>query len=161
MFRKILVPLDGSPLAEAVLPHVRELAHCHNSEIVLLRVATYPLFDYSITDPRLILELRENAQAEASSYINSIAADLKREGFKITTEVVEGAVAEAIVSLAESAQADLIAMSTHGRTGIQRLFLGSVANRVVQMSKVPVLLIRPQNIERAEGEPEMRATLKV
>ena len=161
MFRKILVPLDGSPLAEAVLPQVRELARCNNAEIVLLRVATFPLFDYSITDPRLIIELRENAEAEASSYINAIAADLKGEGFQVTAEVGEGMVADAIVSLAESLQADLIAMSTHGRTGIQRLFLGSVANRVVHESRIPVLLIRPENVERSEGEAETHEALKV
>jgi nucleotide-binding universal stress UspA family protein len=150
MFRKILVPLDGSPLAEAVLPYVRELALCTNSEIVLLRVATYPVYDYSVTEPSLIIGLRENMLAEASSYINNLASALTRDGFNVTSEVAEGPVVEAIVSYVASVSADLIAMSTHGRTGIQRMFLGSVANRVVHESTVPVLLIRPQNAEREE-----------
>lgn len=153
MYKKILVPLDGSPLAEGVLGQVRELARCDDADIVLLRVTSYPLYDYTLTDPMLVVQLREAAEAEARSYLDGVTATLRAEGFRVTGEIREGPVAEMIINVAINLKADLIAMSTHGRTGLSRFILGSVANQVLHVSKVPVLVIRPEKAEDKKDAP--------
>lgn len=143
MFKKILVPLDGSELAESVLPQVRALAECAGGEIVLLRVAVVLAEAYLFADPRVTVNIRDNSETEAQSYLWGKAAELKREGFNVTTEVGAGPVGETILNFAENIHADLIAMSTHGRSGLLRLVIGSVADEVMHNSHVPVLLVRP------------------
>ena len=145
MYKRIVVPLDGSELAEEVLTHVRALASCMDSEIVLVRVTTYPSFEYLLADPLVTASVHDSIAAEAADYLRRLTDELCKDGFKARAEVVTvgGPVADAIITCAHEVEADLIAMSTHGRTGPSRWLLGSVADRVVRGAGMPVLMIRP------------------
>jgi nucleotide-binding universal stress UspA family protein len=143
MYKKILVPLDGSEFAEAALPHARALAGCTGAEIVLLRVVAQPIHAYAAPDPLLYTSLQEDTVAECSEYLERVASDLKAEGFKVTVETGTGPVVETIIEFAQGVGADLIAMSTHGRSGLARWFIGSTADKVVRAAPLPVLLTRP------------------
>ena len=144
MYRKILVPLDGSKTAEGVLPHAQALAYSEGAELVLLIVAANPALDYAFSDPGIAQRAEEDQEERSKKYMAEAERQLKSAGFKVSTLLRVGAVAEVILAVAEEMQVDVIAMSTHGRTGPARWLLGSVAERVVRNSKVPVLLIRPQ-----------------
>lgn len=144
MYKKILVPLDGSPLAEAVLPHVQALAESLGAEIILLRVAVNPAAEFAFSDPSLASDVVDTMEAETLDYIQSIRARLQRAGLRTSFLIREGSTAETILVVAEEIHADLIAMSTHGRSGVSRWLLGSIADRVVHHSPIPVFLIRPQ-----------------
>lgn len=147
MYRKILVPLDGSVLAEAALAHARDLARCTGSTLILVRVVVYALHDLITNDPTLSSTLSEDLLAirrQAETYLERAAADLRGEGFTVSTEVCDDArTADAILECAERERADLIVMSTHGRSGFSRWLLGSVADRVLHGAGTPVLLVRP------------------
>jgi nucleotide-binding universal stress UspA family protein len=144
MYRKILVPLDGSDVAEAVLPHVEMLARANNSEVILLRVAVNPAYQFAMTDPSIVGVLVSNMEAETEAYLKRMTAQLTERGLSVSAEMAEGNTAECIPKIAEEKGADLIAMSTHGRSGVTRWLIGSVADRVVRTAKVPVLLVRPK-----------------
>jgi len=115
------------------------------SEIVLLSVLGYPHYDYLITDPEMAASLRASLETDACAYLSAVAARLQADGLKVSAEVitVSGPVADAIIDFAKEKHAELIAMSTHGRTGPARWFLGSVADRVVRGAGMPVLMVRP------------------
>lgn len=151
MYKTIIVPLDGSKLAEGVLPHVRELAHCLGCRIVLLQVLTHKSYDYLISDPGLSASLRTTEEAAACEYIGPLLTALKNEGLEVSADIAtaSGPVADAIIEFTHKVNGDLIAMSTHGRTGPARWVLGSVADRVVRGAGIPVLLIHP----KSEPEP--------
>jgi nucleotide-binding universal stress UspA family protein len=144
MYRKILVPLDGSKTAEGVLPHAKALAYSEGAQLILLTVAANPALDYAFSDPGLAQSAEMEQQGRSKKYMAQMEADLKAAGFKVSTLLRMGAVADTILQTAEELQADAIAMSTHGRTGPARWLLGSVAERVVRSSKIPVLLIRAE-----------------
>lgn len=145
MYKKILVPLDGSELAESVLAQVVPLVRLTDGEIILFRVVSLPTSAYMVgTDPRLAVDLREEAEAEATEYLNGIVAKLRADGVRAAAEIGAGVVADAIKDYAKNIHADLIAMSTHGRGGLARLMIGSVADQLVRDSHLPVLLIRPK-----------------
>ncbi len=149
MFARIVVPLDGSRLAEAILTEVGELAALHRAEVVLLRVAlVHALPGVDQTDAQV------QAVEEAESYLADVEQRLARHGIRVSSAVRYGRAAEEILDHARSAGADLIAMSTHGRGGLGRLVLGSVAETVLRASAVPVLLLRarepaPARLDRA------------
>lgn len=143
MYKRLLVPLDGSALAEAALSHAEQLAAAGDGEIVLLRVVISP---YSIVAPDLVLAGQgidqDILQQQAEHYLQTAAARLAGRGFAVRMATCPGPVAEAILDHARSSDADLIVMSTHGRGGISRWVYGSVADRVLQAAPCPVLLIR-------------------
>jgi nucleotide-binding universal stress UspA family protein len=149
MYQRILVPLDGSVLSETVLPHAANLARALDVEIVLVHVEISPVPEF---DPHTSLlapqtdEIRRMREAN-KSYIKAMCAKLEKEGARATYLLREGPVAEQIIETAGIMQADLIAMSTHGRTGMLRLLLGSVAGKVVHESRIPVMLIRPHGAQ--------------
>ena len=149
MYEKILVPLDGSKSAEAVLAHVKQLAQCTGSEIILLHVVTYPHYDYLLTEPELSTSLRDSMENEGCKYVERLAKDLVDHYFKVRAEVigVQGRVADTILDYAKEQQVGLIALSTHGKKGPDGWVQGSVADRVVRNSKVPVLLVRAANAD--------------
>ena len=141
MIRKILVPLDGSELAEAILPHVEYLARATNAELVVLCVAV-PLRVY--TDFIVTYPIDEQAQlAEAQEYIRGVAATLRERGLKVEAVARYGNAADEILSQAQEAGVDLIAMSTHGRSGLGRWVFGSVADKVLRAAAKPILLLKP------------------
>lgn len=146
MFRKILVPLDGSPLAESILPHVVSLAGCEGGEALLLRVHVLPTFQYGMTDLAAypVTPAEEDADRTAAlEYLQGVAERLGAMGVRARALVRDGSVAECILQTAETEGVELIAMSTHGRSGIARWLIGSDANKVMRGAGVPVLLIRP------------------
>jgi nucleotide-binding universal stress UspA family protein len=145
MYKKILVPLDGSKTAEGVLLHAKALAYSEGAELVLLTVASNPAMDYVFSDPGIAQSAIEEQQTRSKKYMTEMESQLKAAGFKVSNLLREGAVADVILRTAEEINADVIAMSTHGRTGPARWLLGSVADRVVRSSKIPVLLIRAKS----------------
>ncbi len=144
-FKTIIVPLDGSPLAEQAIPHACEMARRMDLEIVLLRVYAIPIMGFTAEDyytPNLE-ELLKQAEEEARHYIEAKSAELMRAGLKrVSARFIEGESADQIIDFAKKTPDSLIAMSTHGRSGIGRLVLGSVTNRVVRHAEEPVLVVR-------------------
>ena len=143
MYKKILVPLDGSALAEAVLPHAQALAKAEGAEIILLSVPVTPNLDFLARSPGLATQVIEASEKETEQYLEKEEALLTKEGTKVTHIMREGPIPEIILKVAEEVHADIITMSTHGRTGVQRFLMGSVADRVVHYSHIPVMLIHP------------------
>jgi nucleotide-binding universal stress UspA family protein len=143
--KSLVVPLDGSILAETVLPHAIELARGLGAEIILLRSYALPLSMYSGTDDYVpnIEELNAQLREEAQEYLDGKVAELKGKGItKVSAVLVEGSGAAEIIDFAKKTPANLVAMCTHGRSGVGRWVLGSVTERVVQRSGDPVLVIR-------------------
>lgn len=145
MYKKILVPLDGSEFSECILEHVRAVATgCRVPEVVLLRVIEPwdPQKTYGIPDDWLRDTLKQ-AQAVAEDYLAKLADNLKQEGIAASTAVVQGQPVDEIMNYASKNQVDLIAMSTHGGSGISRFAFGSVADRVIRYSAAPLLIASP------------------
>jgi len=149
LYEKILVPLDGSELAESVLPHVEAIARgCSVVEIVLLRVCEAPsiLADYpegkNKTWDKHVERMTTNAQQQCDLYIYDVEKSLKDKGFKVKAESRLGKPAEAIVDCANKNKVDLIVMASHGRSGVSRWAYGSVADKVLRSTCVPVLLVK-------------------
>jgi len=149
MYERILVPLDGSKSAEAVLVHVQQLAQCTGSEIILLHVITYPHYDYLLTDAELSASLRESLENEGCKYLGQIANRLSDQFFKVRAEVisVQGRIANTILDYASQQKVGLIALSIHGKKGPDGWVQGSVADQVVRRANVPVLVVRPPQNE--------------
>lgn len=151
MFKKILVPLDGSKMSEAVLPQVRSLAHMYGAEVLVLEV-TEPLRPGLYPHGVALLEpIVREMKAEANSYVHHIAGTFNDHEIHSQATVIDAVdTANAILSYAEDHEVDLIALSTHGRTGIGRWMLGSVADKVIHAAKMPVLLVRPDLTDSAD-----------
>jgi len=147
MYKKMLVPLDGSEFSECVLDHVRAIAKgCQVPEVVLLGVAeplTHQVYYMIGMEDRLEDWQKEN-EKYIGSYLSRAAAELRKDDIPVQTVVVSGRPAEAILDYANKNQVDLIVMSTHGRSGVSRWVLGSVTDRVVRNSTAPVLTITPR-----------------
>jgi len=136
MFERILIPLDGSALAESVLIQVRRLLLRGDGELLLLQVVTLP--PSTEADAGEPLDL---LWARATEYLGNVAARLSAEGLRVRSRVVEGFPAHQILEVAKKEKATLIAMSTHGRTGLSRWVFGSVTEKVLRASPIPVLAI--------------------
>ena len=145
MYEKIMVPLDGSELAECVLPHVEGfIKGCHVSNVVFVRVVepiTAPVGNVYIGRE----ESRERESTRKSAvkdYLNQIVDRLKHEGTELHSEVLVGRVADSLADYTEKNDIDLILIATHGRTGVTRWVRGSVADKILRYSNVPVLMVR-------------------
>ena len=143
----IVVPLDGSELAERVLPAVTELAQKLDLEVILMRAYAIPYGAYSagegFYDPVHLETLLTMVKQEAFEYLEKKVAELKRQGLsKVSFVAKEGLSADEIIKFARETPANLIAMSSHGRSGVKRLVLGSVTETVVRHSGDPVLVLR-------------------
>ena len=144
MFKKILVPLDGSQMAEAALNEVRALAQETAAEMVLVHVNVPIASRYYPGLLPDVGEIERDMSAESNRYLQRVATTLNDRSIRTSTvQLNDPAVADAILNYADHNNIDLIAMSTHGRSGIGRWLLGSVADRVIHGAKVPVLLVRP------------------
>ena len=139
---KILVPLDGSTFAEAALRKALDLAGDEGATISLLRAAE--AYTRLGADP---VDAQVRAVREAEEYLAAVVRRLKRRGrrARIETHVWYGPAAAAIVEAAATQKADLIVMSTHGRSGLGRLILGSVTESVLRGTTVPILIVRPES----------------
>ena len=144
MFKQILVPLDGSPLAEQALPVVARLACASGGSIVLMRVAKLAV-DYGggfTQAPLLTEQIIETELDNADDYLKGIATSDIFRGITIKTEAMFGQPLQDILSVTESRQVDLIVICSHGRTGLKRWALGSIAQGLAHQSSVPLLVLR-------------------
>jgi len=154
-FKKILVPLDGSQLGEAALPCVEELAVATGAEVVLLQVVTlhYDIAlaeSYSSHIEQLSEEYEKGALASARDYLDRVGKGLEEKGIVVHRVAEIGFPAEKVIAYAKENDIDLVAMSTHGRSGITRWILGSVADKVVHAADRPVLVVRAS--EKVDSE---------
>lgn len=136
-YKKILVPLDGSECAERILPKVEKLATELKATISLLRVAyahTFPGVDPTEAEVAVV--------REAEEYLHGLEERLKARGFKVDSHVRYGDEAEEILDHSAQKDIDLIAMSTHGRSGVKRWLLGSVAEKILRHATKPIFLVR-------------------
>lgn len=142
MYKHVLVPLDGSPVAEAVLPFLLEIAGPLDMSVVLLRV-NEPIPPAVVEASRhVVIDDVEGRRRDALEYLGALAISLRARGIDVDTVVRRGEPATEILAAAREAKADLIAMTTHGRTGLGRLLFGSVAEAVLRRAEVPVFLLR-------------------
>jgi nucleotide-binding universal stress UspA family protein len=139
-FRRALIPLDGSPAAEAVVPAFFEFARALNLELILLQVLATPQVVEGAR--RANLNPASRLEQESHAYLKRHADDLSASGLAVRTAVRIGDPAAEIIRGAREFQADLIAMTTHGRSGLSRLIFGSVAEAVLRRASVPVFLTR-------------------
>jgi nucleotide-binding universal stress UspA family protein len=143
----VFVPLDGSGLAEKILPHVIALAKRMKLEVHLVRVYTLPADAYIVGDGvymQALAQQREVIQKEAEEYLAGKVEQLRAEGLdEIVSTAIEGDPAGEIIDLAQRTPSNLIAMSSHGKSGIAEWVMGSVAEKVIHHSRDPVLVIRP------------------
>jgi nucleotide-binding universal stress UspA family protein len=141
MYKRALIPLDGSMVAESILPFILEVAGPLDMEIALLRVLV-PVPPMTVEGTQVVIEDAGRLRAEAEEYLASIAAELRAKGVRVTTAVRRGEPVAEILAGAREVDADLIAMTTHGRSGLSRLLFGSVAAAVLSHAEVPVFLMR-------------------
>lgn len=170
MYKRILVTLDGSPLSEAVLPQVERLVAGTDASVTMLRVAEAP--EQTVagrvktptplvivgsgpalttkTEPQ-IAETRGQAirrvKEEAEAYLNEEARALRAKGIEVDSATRLGHAAEEIIDYARTHDVDMIMMTTHGRTGLGKMFFGSVAGRVLLSGVKPILLVRPDGLK--------------
>lgn len=144
-YRKILVPLDGSKRAEAILPHAEELARRYQARIDLLQVVEYKF----AADPFAFNANAhfEHHKTQARTYLNAIQNELRAKKIETHIHVVDGPVVGSIITIANREAVDLIALASHGRGSLARAYYGSVAAGVLQRVDRPLLLIRSRSEE--------------
>lgn len=146
-----MVPLDGSELAECVLPHVKAfIEECHANHFVFVRVvepaATFYSGDYPISSE--IMKERETAGEKiAREYLDQVVSRMEHESTELESEVLVGNVADSLADFAEINEFDLVLIATHGRSGVSRWVRGSIADKVLRSSHIPVLMIRAPGSE--------------
>ncbi len=147
--KKVLCPVDLAPQAKGAAEEAASLAKALGAELVLLHVMAEPAF--AVGDPLLapgelsgyaLPALAEEYREEMDRRLQQLGEQLRKAGISVSTMLVRGAPHEAIVNAADAEHADLIVMSTHGRTGLPHLLLGSVTERVVRTARVPVMTLR-------------------
>ncbi|MCJ7746456.1 MAG: universal stress protein [Desulfobacterales bacterium] len=141
MYKKILVPLDGSELAKKALDHAEKLAKTFDAKIILFQVVPFmPIYGSPELVTPLIVDEKQKEAAER--YLANLAEEMKERGYKVSAMVKIGQqVAVEIIDFAKEIGVDLIVMCTHGRSGITRWVLGSVTHKVLTRAETPILLI--------------------
>jgi len=144
MYKTILVPLDGSSRAERIIAHVEDMALRYHATVVLLQVVSpiIPVMDPDAFLLELGIDEIKARVKEAESYLEEMQRKLNKKGIDVRTTVEHGSVVEVIIHAAQREHVDLIAMASHGRGGLSRVFYGSVAAGVLQHVDRPLLLIR-------------------
>jgi len=157
MYRRILVPLDGSALAEQALPHA--IAHAKNTaaELILLRVLVPLSRTQGLPEPAR-QRAEEWTAAGAAEYMELIAAGIRDQDLPVQVVTLEGRPHLEITRFAEDNRVDLIVLSTRGKSGISRWLMGSIADRVVRGAKVSVLLVRSRDMEKQAKQPSANAS---
>ncbi len=156
MTKKILVPLDGSKLGECVLGYVEDLAKGCGMEVDLFVAVPQMTTPIGATDiassyapsrrrdvEDLIEEVEQRDKAEVNSYLEKVGRGLKEKGIKVQTSVHVGDPAAEIIAHAGAVNVDFILMASHGRSGPAKVAFGSVADKVLKTSNVPVMIVRP------------------
>jgi len=148
MYHKILVPLDGSKRAETILPHVEELARRCKAKVLFLQVIEYK----TITTPEGAFinysdQEFDQAKKQAETYIAGVQGEFREKNIESRSHVIYGPVVEGIINMAAQEGVDLIALASHGRGGLSRVFYGSVAAGLLHRVDRPLLIIRSRNSE--------------
>jgi nucleotide-binding universal stress UspA family protein len=141
MYKRVLIPLDGSALAEQALPHAIAQARHFQAELILLRVVE-PIAHVGGMSLADLERIRQQTRIWFDEYLESIAADIQGLEIPVQKITIEGRPHTGIAEFAENNRVDLIVMSTRGQSGLSRWLMGSVADRVVRGATVPVLLVR-------------------
>ncbi len=136
-FERILVPLDGSDCAEMILPTVEKFATDYKSSISLLQVALAHSFP-----GKNLAEAEREAVKQSEDYLKKIEAQLKAKGYKVDTHVRYGEPAEEILEHASQKDIDLVAITTHGRSGVKKFLLGGIVSKILRHSPKPIFLVR-------------------
>jgi len=148
MYKKIVVPLDGSEVAECALPHAEEIALKCGADIILVsvteRVKGYrPVEEYgSALGETLVPEAGGKLEKQGQKYLDRIAKGLESKGIKVQTEMLMGNPAEELIIYAKTENCDLVIMASHGRSGPSRWTHGSVAEKVIRSNCAPLLMVR-------------------
>jgi nucleotide-binding universal stress UspA family protein len=150
-YKHILVPLDGSELAESALTDAFNLAHLNQAEVTLLQVIS-PLDHLSGNGDLFIDEVWALQKEAASRYLKDVAKREECKNLKVHLIVEMGPTAETIIDYAHQGPIDLIVMATHGRSGLQHWVFGSVAEKVLRGADLPVLLVRAQAKQKADEQ---------
>ncbi len=148
MYHKILVPLDGSKRAEKILPHVEDLARRYNAKVIFLQVVEYKT---AATPEGAFINLSteeiNQAKKQADTHLRGIQGEFRGKNIECQTHVLYGPVVEGIINIAAHEGVDLIALASHGRGGLSRVFYGSVAAGLLQRVDRPLLIIRSRETE--------------
>ena len=143
----VIVPLDGSELAERALPYAEELARSLSLDVILTRVVTYQYPVYALSGYANLPNLTDELVWEATTYLEGVARSIKQKGIKAQCRVLRGVPTHELLGLAHRTPKNIVVMTTHGRSGLARWMMGSVAEAMIRASGDPVLLI-PSNTER-------------
>lgn len=155
MYQHIMVPLDGSELAECVFPHLVAIANdCKIGKITLIRVCE-PLYLFggleSQFSPKERQQLEDDDRKNSRDYLNQIVQRLKKSEVTAESEVLQGNIAETLISYEARNSIDLTIIATHGRSGVKRWVLGSIADRLLHASNVPILMVRAPGSDAASS----------
>jgi nucleotide-binding universal stress UspA family protein len=147
-YHKIVVPLDGSGWSKRAVPHAVDIARTHNAELILLHVLRPPAYEYvdqlSLAGQDAQLD---HLRDQMKQYLIGIRNELRNEKVDVRCQVIEGTgIAHLVCEFVNNEGVDLVVMSTHGRSGITEFLFGSVANKIMQCLKVPVLLVHPDKV---------------
>ncbi len=162
MYQKVMVPLDGSALAECVLPHVEAFLQSGVVKtVVFIRVVepmplmlygesveTFPVSgqgEYFADKGEFWDKVEDDRKAAAAEYLDKVTSNLQQYGTQIQKEVLAGRVADTLVNYADNNNVDLALIATHGRSGVSRWIMGSVADRLLHSSRSPVLIVRAES----------------
>lgn len=148
MYDTILVPLDGSERAEVILSHVVELARKFSAKVILLKAVEEKLVYTGDLEVSAVIKKDEELARQnntAESYLKGVQEKFEQQNIQVTTRIMRGQPVEVIIEIAKQENADLIAMASHGRSGLGRVFYGSVAAGILQRVDRPLLIIRSSN----------------
>lgn len=152
MYKRILLPLDGSSLAERALPHAVAQAERFQAELVLLRVLE-PLSELLGKTSPVIADAEARTREMARDYLERVADRVRKQGVSVRVDAIEGRPHHAIVEYVQTNEVDLIVICARGRSGMSRWLMGSVADRVIRGADVPVLLVRAVKPIRSQEQP--------
>lgn len=142
MYQRILVPLDGSTHSELALDAAREIARRCGAKLLLMRVAGHPVTHFYVEATDVVAVPSDDSFEHCAAYLAEVSRGLDAQGIDSDYYIGEGMAADEILRQAASHEVNLIVIATHGRSGLGRWMLGSVADRVAQSAHVPVLLVR-------------------
>jgi nucleotide-binding universal stress UspA family protein len=145
MYKKILVPLDGSALAECVIPHIESIAKPWKSDVELISVVEpieIPTRGKIALDDEDLKQINNELKQETHKYLLNVARRLENAGISAESIIIVGKTAESLIEYTNDNDVDLIIMATHGRSGISKWFWGSITEKVLRAVNIPVLLIK-------------------
>jgi len=147
MYQSILAPLDGSKRAEAILPHVEQLALRYDAKVIFLQVIEQTMLFVNPESFEVERKAFQEKAQQAKIYLDELKEIFGKKGIKAHTLTAHGPIVEGVIAAAEREKADLIALASHGRTGFGRVFYGSVAAGILHCVDRPILLIRSRKSE--------------